>query len=162
MGQGTRYTCRKCGFEFTSMRGVGFLFPTVYQETLAKAKEGELGKEIKKFLEEHPDGAINVDRVSLCCDDCGDLVGGNDLGMYVPEKEMPLSDGNSRWCVAIPQKGISYVTSWDLDKYYTKYADYPHVCQKCKGRMHIVKESEALQCPKCKEPLEDTDRFMWD
>lgn len=162
MGYGVRYTCPKCGFGFASSIGIGFLFPTVYQETLAKAKGGELGPEIKEFFEEHPDGAINAESVTLCCDECGNLVNGKDLGMYVPTKEMPVSNENSCWSVAAPQRGISCVAKWDLDEYYEKYADYPHICEKCKGHMHIVKESETLICPKCKVHLEEIDAIKWD
>ena len=60
MGTGYTRKCPKCGFEFHSSTGVGFLFPKVYAETVQKAKEGELGEELKSFFAEHKDGAINA------------------------------------------------------------------------------------------------------
>ena len=161
MGQGASYSCFKCGYAYSYNNGVGFMFPTVYRETVEKAKKGKLGKVLKKFFEEHPDGAINAEYVTLCCEDCGELKNGMDLGMYVPEKEIPARR-NVRWCVAAPQEDISYVTTSDLKELYKKYADYPHKCRKCKGRMRVLAEDETLICPKCKKPMELIDSIMWD
>ena len=50
MGSGKQYKCNKCGYEFTSCEGVGFMFPQVYEDTIKSAKQGTLGEEMQDFL----------------------------------------------------------------------------------------------------------------
>ena len=71
MGQGGTYKCNKCGYELNAWTGVGYIYPTVCKETTEQAKKGELGEELKKFFEEHPDGKINCEKVLVRCEDCG-------------------------------------------------------------------------------------------
>ena len=87
MGSGCTMKCPQCGYEFGRSEGVGFMFPMVYQELVQKAKNGELGEEIKLFFSEHPDGAINADRTTLVCNECGNLSGDYDLTMYISNGE---------------------------------------------------------------------------
>ncbi len=162
MGKGYTKTCIKCGYSFNCNEGIGFMFPKVYAETVRKAKAGKLGKILKTFYEEHPDGAINAENVALCCDSCGHLKSGIDLTMYIPKGKMLEQSKDERCCVAFPFPEETYVMSNDLEEYYEKYADYPHKCGKCRGKMHVVKENETLLCPHCKEPLEILDVIMWD
>lgn len=162
MGHGYTKTCMKCGYSFSCNEGIGFLFPKVYKETVDKAKAGKLGKVLKSFFEEHPDGAINAEYVTLCCDKCGDLRSRMDLTMYIPKGEKPKRLSNARWSVAFPHPAEEYVMSDKLEEFYEKYADYPHKCGKCRGKMHVVIEGEVLFCPNCKEPLDISEDIMWD
>ncbi|MBP5625084.1 MAG: hypothetical protein J6X36_09475 [Lachnospiraceae bacterium] len=162
MGNGRKMKCNQCGFEYTRFEGAGFRFPTVYAETVEKAKCGELGEELKTFFEEHPDGAINAESVTLCCDECGDLAPFKDLTMYIPkEKERPDTE-HGRWSVAMPYEGADYVTRSELSEYYVKYKEYTHKCGKCGGKMHIVSSDEKLFCPHCKVPMETASMMCWD
>ena len=162
MGKGYTKTCKKCGYSFTCYEGVGFLFPKVYAETVEKAKAGKLGKVMKSFFEEHPDGAINAENVALCCDNCGNIKRGKDPTMYIPKGKVPKRPKNQRWCVAFPNPPQDYVMSSELDKYYEKYADYRHRCGKCKCKMHVVKDEETLLCPNCRKPFEISEVLRWD
>ncbi len=141
-----------------SNRGVGFLFPKVYLETAEKAKAGVLGEEIRKFFENHPDGAINAEKVTLCCDSCGNLMEGQDLSMHVPNENYNRGVGTQ-----VPE-GSQYFMEDDLEEDFTKFADYPHKCIKCGGSMHVVRSDENLFCPECGTPMEiDPDSLMmWD
>lgn len=161
---GTAYTerCPKCGFEYHSSTGVGFMFPMVYVETVKKAKEGDLGKDLQDFFKEHKDGAINAEFVDLCCKECGHLSGGMDLTMYIPNKKKPETIKHGRWTVGMSFEDVDYVDWLDLEKYYTEYAQYPHKCEKCGGSMKILKNNEELKCPYCKVPLEITNTINWD
>ena len=85
MGSGLVMRCPKCGYEFSRMEGIGMLFPMAYEETVQKAKVGELGEELKLFFEKNPHGALNVEQVTLCCDQCGALSNNMDLTMYIPK-----------------------------------------------------------------------------
>ena len=164
MGDGVIKTCPKCGYEFSVTFGVGFAFPRVYAETIMAARKGKLGKELKIFFKEHNDGATSVDRVALCCDDCGYLAQGLDLTMYIPNQHKPDRLEHGRWSTVFPFEGAEYVTGYDLRNYYDEYARYHHKCKKCHGNMHIVNsdELEKLLCPKCKTRLETTDEICWD
>ena len=175
MGRGYSLQCRKCGYKFSANLGVGFMFPRAYQQKMEAGKAGKLGKEVRTFLEEHPDGALDCNIVVLQCTECGALESAPDLSMYVPGEDSPApSSGN--WSVACPHEGTSYVAPWDLDS-YKLVGLYDHKCRKCKGKMKIIKEKEfeklirgadfdnkptKVLCPKCKEPLWLGEIMMWD
>lgn len=169
MGRGYGCTCAKCGYHVEVNFGVGFLFPHVYEKTVEKVKNGELGSAYKKFFEENPDAAINCENVMLQCEDCGEYGMAADLTAYL-KKEDYQNNNQSSWCVAFPFKGASYVTASDLEEGYTETMRYPHKCNKCHGKMRIIKESEfdvlmkqqKVICPKCKLPLELTEIMDWD
>ncbi len=162
MGHGFTMTCNKCWYSYSCKEGIGFMFPMVYKETVEKAKAGKMGKKLKTFFEEHPDGAINAEYVTLYCEKCGDLRNKMDLTMYIPKGEKPRMSPNARWSVAFPHQAEKYVMSDELEEFYEKYEDYPHKCGKCRGKMRVVKEGEILHCPKCNEPLEISEEIMWD
>lgn len=157
MGTGYSLKCRKCGYGFSANLGVGFMFPLVYQETMEAGREGKLGKEVRQFLEEHPDGVLDCNAVMLQCTECGELGRAPDLSMYLPKEG---------------REGASYVAPWNLDE-YKLIGRYDHRCSKCKGKMRIIQEKELEQpvgngnptkvlCPKCKEPLWLDGILMWD
>lgn len=163
MGTGYRYKCKKCGYTFSQMNGVGLLFPAVYAETIQRAKEGELGGQMQQFLEEHPDGAVNAENATLCCNSCGALTTDLDLTMYIPKRNCTSKVKNTRWSVGISFEGHEYVTPADLEKFYEEYAKYPHKCEKCSGEMSVMRDDEELVCPECKIPLSPkADIIMWD
>ena len=152
MGNGLVMRCPKCGFEFSTSEGVGFLFPMVYKETIQKAKNGELGDELKGFFEKNPHGAINAESVTLCCDQCGALSIGKDLTMYIPKDSQDQDSAENR----------SYIFERELESDYREVMKYPHKCEKCGGDMHRVKWSEVLKCPDCKVTMEEVTRILWD
>ena len=165
MGSGYGYKCPKCGFEFVAIFGVGFTFPMEYAEAVKQAKNGELGEEIQNFFKEHKDGAIDAEHVVLCCEDCGNFREGMDLTMYIPNEKKPEKPEHGRWSVAYPFEGADYVAWYDLEECYTKFAEYPHICEKCGGRMEILRENDDMNllCPKCRTPLEQSGMYIkWD
>ncbi len=165
MGSGFGYICPKCGFEFEAEIGIGFMFPIVYAEAVQKAKYGKLGEEIQNFFKEHKDGAIDAEYVVLCCEDCSHLTTDMDLTMYIPKEKKPEKLEHGRWAVAAPFEGADYVTWFDLEEYYTKFAEYPHKCDRCGGKMKILHEEDDMNilCPECGAPLEQSDKIvMWD
>ena len=175
MGRGYSLKCRKCGYGFSANLGVGFLFPAVYQKTIKAGREGKLGEEVKQFLEEHPDGALDCGKVVLQCTECGELDSAQDLSMYVPgEDSRAPSSGN--WSVSCPHEGVPCVAPWDLDT-YELFGSYDHRCRKCRGKMKIIGEKEfeklicgadpdhhptKIPCPECREPLWLDEMLMWD
>lgn len=169
MGQGYGCACKKCGYNLYANLGVGFLFPKVYQETVAAMKKGEYGAQGKIFFEEHPDGAIACDTVVARCTDCGEYLEVPDLTMYVPKKDYNPSENKpkGRWSVAFPFEGADYVSWSDLEEHYDFFEKYNHKCSGCCGTAEIIdfeKElnSGNLACAKCDGKLEVTDLIMWD
>ncbi len=149
MGTGYRYECHKCGYTFSQMNGIGYTFPTVYAKTVQQAKAGELGEQIQQFFKQHPEGAINAENVTICCESCGDLITDKDLTMYIPKKAA--------------SEGRKFIMPDELAEHYEEYAKYPHICKKCGGEMRVLGADEELLCPECKTPLSQTpDTIMWD
>ncbi|WP_026522821.1 hypothetical protein [Butyrivibrio sp. VCB2001] len=137
-----RIRCSKCDYSFMSANGAGFLFSVIYEGTVQKAKDGELGKEIKGFLDEYPNGAINAENVTLCCDECGKLSQGQDFTMYLPNDESYKDIEHGRWIVGMPFESAAYVTSFDLIEHYKEYARYQHKCMECRNNMLMVSDEE--------------------
>lgn len=174
MGKGYSLNCRKCGYEFSANLGAGFMFPGVYRQTMEDGREGRLGKEVRQFLEEHPDGALDCGTVILQCAACGELESAPDLSMYVPGEDSP-PPSSARWSVAFPYEGVSCVAPWNLDR-YRLVRHYDHRCGRCGGKMKVIneegferylrndarKEPTDLRCPDCGEPLYMGDVWMWD
>lgn len=176
MGTGLNFVCKKCRFSFEAYFGIGFLFPEVYEKAIKDGMEGKLGLEVQSFLQEHPDGALDCDRVLLQCTDCGNLETDMDYSMYVP-KDIPALRNRIR-SAAYPYDGVQYIMPGELEENYVLYSRYNHVCRKCGGRMRnfteedIVpgdkyaamrgKDEAGVPCPKCGRPLRIGGVSMWD
>jgi len=167
MGQGFSIKCKKCGFTFDANFGVGFMFPVVYEEMIEKGRSGELGEEVKSFLEDNKYGTLDVENIVLRCTECGNLETGYDLSMYVPynDEYVPDSEKKVRWSVAFPAEGMKYVSPVDLKEHYKKVIDYPHKCSNCSGKMMLIKKEDfdKIPCPECDGIMNQTDEcFFWD
>ena len=84
VGRMYSFYCQKCKIRIEAKFGIGMMFPTVYRNTVLKAKNGEIGEEIQKFFTENPNGAIDVSYVFGVCSECGQYEKILDLTMYVP------------------------------------------------------------------------------
>ena len=100
MGRGFGLVCRKCRYEFGIHLGVGFGFPQNYQSIMEAAKAGKLGREVRYFLRENPEGTLDCSQVLLQCTACDSLERGIDLSMYIPKDQPCVAKGN--WSVAFP------------------------------------------------------------
>ena len=139
MGTGIGFICEICGYKVSARWGNGFLYPTVYQETVKDMTSGKHGFIAKVFFEEHPDGAINAELTLARCDNCGYYDNVKDLTMYVPKKGyVKTEDPESIWSSAAPFKGADYVSPTDLEKNYIPYQKYPHKCNCCGGDLNII------------------------
>ena len=177
MSNGWGLSCRNCGYHKKVHLGCGFLFPKVYSDTLKAAREGKLGSKVQSFLENHPDGALNCDRVLLQCEQCGLLTEDLDLSMYIPSHPI-TPEPERKWSVAFPFEGSEYVTSRDLEQHYLLAASFEHLCPDCQKPMKIItskdmqeKEkagyrngemSSEISCPSCKAALVFTEFINWD
>ena len=175
MGTGYSLGCKKCGYEISGNLGVGFMFPLVYQETMEAAKAGKLGKTVKEFLEEHPDGTLNTGNAFLQCPECGDLKVGQDLSMYIRIPDVPRRE-QGRWSTAAPFPDAEYVSPGELEGEDTyRFHGYGNICEKCGKPMKPItiydldrrrykekSDQSDVPCPKCRELLWISVISMWD
>ena len=154
MGGSVMAGCWKCDYGVGGMTGVGMLYPHIYDKTyLPNAKAGKFGKCVQRFLEEHPEGAVNFDLVVKRCEDCGEMRIDFDLGMYLPaEKPIPEDEYYED-----PRR-----LYYPYDKQYVLYKPFDARCGKCHGRhIRVYTEQEfidaveagEIRCPRCGEPI---------
>ena len=141
MGCGYNVHCEQCDYRSQVYFGVGLMLPKVYEETVQKAKLGELGAELKKFFEEHPDGAIDVSYALGLCKKCGAFYTVTDLSTYLPIDDFSPNKGYCPRSVAESFHEAEYVLPRDLNEHYELFAKYPHKC-KCGGEMKIFNEDD--------------------
>ena len=164
MGSGFDLKCRKCGYRFEANLGIGFSFPRVYRDTMKAAMDGKYGEEVRRFLMEHPDGALDCSRVLLRCGECGALDSDMDLSMYLPEEK------------GKPEDYIPWA-SWTGMEGYKLVRRYAHRCKRCGCSMNSFHENEldevmgcpsddksvtGLRCPDCGDYLRYDSYCMWD
>ena len=173
MGESTQFRCPECGYDFAAFTGVGFAFPRVYAETVSKMKRGRLGTTAKRFFEEHPDGAISCENIVMKCQKCGEYDSRESLAMYVPKEGFAHQVPEGIWAFAAPFEGSDYVSPDELEVCYDLYAEYPHRCRNCRGKMkpaEIFSVDEygnetlirPLVCPHCGAEMEEYLHSFWD
>lgn len=161
MGVGYSYVCKKCGYTFSVNLGVGFMYPQLFQEVMKEAKEGTLGIQAKRFLEENPKGVISPRKVIARCEGCGEYEPVLDFNMYVPKEGHDPKPSTERWSVVDALDGCEYV--YDFSEYDLK-EKYDHRCSSCGGRLQILdeEEPEMLTCPRCGGEMEIQGMICWD
>lgn len=175
MGEGYGFSCKNCGYTFQANLGIGFMFPSVYEEVMNKARSGKLGTDVQKFLMEHPDGALNCGTAVLRCTKCRELETDLSYDMYVPKRKQQAEPKDGELSSAFPFEGAKYVMPMDLISDYDLVQRYPHRCAKCNGEMESISKGKQtrygyeevidkrkLRCPHCRQPLVMSNVLMWD
>lgn len=173
MGESKQFRCPQCGYDFEAVTGVGFAFPQEYAETVAEMKHGGLGEEAERFFEEHPDGAISCENVVMKCESCGEYDSRESRAMYVPKEGFVHRVPEGMWSVVAPFEGSDYVSPNELEACYDLYAEYPHTCENCGGKMKPAEIFSVddlgnetlirpLICPHCGAEMEEAGTFFWD
>ena len=162
MGSGYTCTCKKCGFVFNAHVGVGFNYPSLYQETLKAAKSGKLGKKARSFIINNPEGAIDPKRVVARCEKCGQYESVPDLSMYIPKEGNPASKNRENWTVATRGDATEYV--FDFDTNYELKETYDHKCKECGGRLTVIGEElqAHMPCHICDGEIVPELNILWD
>lgn len=70
MGIGLCVRCPKCKKKYHVATGMGFLFPDVYREVVAKVRGGLYGKKLKLAIESTPFAAVDAEVYLYVCQ-CG-------------------------------------------------------------------------------------------
>ena len=156
--------CRHCDYEFQAFAEVGMMYSYGYSQTVKQARNGELGEEIQRFFEEHPDGLIDASNVIGQCTQCGKHYSVPDLSMYVP-KENVEPDPSDLWPMAFWNDGITCVEPGALreGRNYTLIGKYSHKCEACGGALEVFSDRRGpFNCPKCHRKIFAQDSGMWD
>ena len=170
MGAEYGFRCPNCDYYFSASLGIGgYIFPRFYSEVIEGMKKGKYGKTAQRFLEDHPNGAVDCVSAVCICENCGALASVINMDMYIPkpgytQPQHEIDAGND------PSEETSYVTKSDLEENYNLYRHYLHRCPKCRRKMKVLGEKEFRQkmeekelvCPNCKSELEIAGLGMWD
>ena len=163
MGNGLILTCSKCGYHDDISLGVGFMFPTVYQETVTRIQAGEFGDHWKELFESIPGATVNAEDEFYACPSCGHYSVEPNLAIYAPKDPNESKVHPEGFSVCNPARDKEYVTPWEIGTKCRLVKTYVHRCPECGKRMHKTRTTDRLKCPKCKAGLmEETDAFNWD
>lgn len=165
MGTTRGYICEKCGYEFTSSYGVGFMYPAFYRKTIDEMKAGKYGELGKLFFEMYPDGAVDISEATFKCRQCEKYMSGPRLAMFTPKIGYNHSIPTGTWSVVMPWKGQDYVSPFELEENYDLVGEYDHKCS-CGGEVQFFSEKKFLEtkviCPKCRAEMECNVMECWD
>ena len=166
MGNVYGYQCTKCSNYVWFSTGVGFLFPFCYEKAIDEIKAGKWGEEYQEFFEAYKNAATDVEEGVYLCEYCGEVFNEMNRGMYISKDEnQEVLPSEIRWCVAMPQIGKEYVTSYDLAKNYYLYKKEIHNCPKCGKPTKQIKEDDIEMitiCRKCNQKMKLVDLEFWD
>lgn len=166
MGNSYGFRCKKCGDYKWISEGIGFLFPTLYEQTIEEIKDGKWGEKYHEFFEVFPNAATDVENGVYLCEHCGNIFNEINQGLYLPKDErMEIKPSDNRWCVAMPQIGKRYVTACELEKDYFLYEAEVHSCPQCgKNAKRVKGDISKLEpiCSKCRTRMELEDLEFWD
>lgn len=163
MGDGISFHCNKCGHRADATFGIGFRFPSVYQETVEEIKAGKYGQEWKELFEKTPGAAINAEMEFYACPYCGGFANEPNLTMYAPNEPGITKVHNERFSIAHPAEGSEYVMLYELGEKYRRVKAFVHKCPECGKRMHKYRWGEELKCPECKTGAMEMDGILnWD
>ena len=153
MGIGIEFTCNKCGHDYCATAGIGFRFPSVYQETVEEVKNGKHGEDWKKLFESTPGAAINAEKEFYVCPGCGTFDTEPNLAVYAPKDMTNPKD----------EEIHEYHTLHELQTEYHLVKSFMHKCPKCGERMHKYRTTDYLRCPECNEgQMEPSGELLWD
>jgi len=173
MGTEYLYQCHKCLYLHNSFEGVGFAYPYVYHEVMEDIRNGKYGEKYSKYIQEHPDAAVDASEVLFKCEHCGEFVTAPELSIYLPKPGYHAPKNDAAWSVEVPCYSMDYVDNSDLKQREGEKArprNYDFIfrieqrCEKCNSPLVLVDTSDEtkIRCPKCGMYLKRDDIGDWD
>ena len=148
MRAGKNYKCQNCGKQYEVFTGIGYSFPSDYQELVADMKKGRYGTEIKQLLAGNPNLAVDAERFYYECEECGYWSVEECKDIYEHKNSNASSEN-------------SYVMGYELRQDYRLIQKYDHVCPKCRGHMK-KRDVRNVTCPECGKKNKPLEYVMWD
>ena len=155
MGSGYTYRCSRCGKEYATQLGIGYMFSTFYKDQIDAIRNGLYGPEWQRLFQENDGVALDAENKAYVCNECGNWQVEIDGSLYVPNDDSYKNDSG-------------YVMSFDLEEKYHLLKRKEHKCQKCGSVMREATDEELpmLPCPDCGgKPVENDPfaaRILWD
>lgn len=151
MGSGYSFKCKKCGREYDVLVGIGFRFPTEYQNCIKAIKRGKYGLEWKTLFLKTPNAVVDAEEYLYVCNSCGYWKIEKSLSLYSSTVELSKD---------------TYIMPYKLTEACNFIKSYYHKCKKCGKQMHKVDEDDIpsllLSCPKCGTENNVAELIMWD
>ena len=163
MGRTYTMDCPICRYHLTYYGGTG-MTPYISSQGYEKVKEDiknlKYGKELKDFLEEHPDdGTFSTKTVYVQCQKCYKIAQVKDMSGYLPTSDEKTAEvieylGKRKSKEEIPKILQQCKENPAYGGMYTRVLEYKHICPKCHGEMKRFEwepgSKERLRCPRCK------------
>ena len=137
----------KPGDSMTITLGSFFCYPQIYNDFINAARQADGEEPFRQFLAEHPDGAVDLDLVAICCPVCHNVTSEPDYTMYLPVDDSVKPHNGNDWTVCADfEDDCEYVSPSDLwnPELYKLYAKYEHKCENCGSRMEIIKQRDFI------------------
>ena len=135
MGEVFEFKCKKCRKKYSVSLGIGYMQPSVCEETYRDILDGKYGFEWKEACKQGGDNiAITAEEVVYRCEKCGNWENKTDITLYAPNKSSKKNGGH-------------FLMRGDEDFHVLK--QYVPTCSKCGGSMKEMEEVFELPCPKC-------------
>ena len=148
MGEILNFTCKKCRKKYKISVGIGYMQPSVCEDTFKEIAAGKYGSEWKEACEQGGDSlAVTAEEVVYRCEKCGNWENKTDITLYVPDKASKKNSGH------FIMRG---------DEGFHVYKQYIPVCSKCGGTMKEVEDYSELPCTKCGTVNESGDMWLAD
>lgn len=163
MGQGYGFKCKKCNHEYSVSTGVGFIYPSIYEDTIKAAQAGKYGEEWRQLIDSKRYMDIDASEQVFVCE-CGNWKNEMDLSVYEPKNESRIKKLKFGELDVSEMNHLPYVMKYDRDRLFKLVKEYPHMCDKCGKQMKLVDEDsiDRLACPKCGEVNETRDFICFD
>ncbi len=151
MGDSISFRCNHCGFQKDILLGVGYSFPSEYEEVVKDISEGCYGEEWRNLFLNTPLAAVNADLEAYFCPDCGNWQEEYNLSLYVPKQDAGQGTPGD------------YVCPWELPGKWKLLKVYIHKCPNCNKRMHRVRVDDSPICPDCgQRGMFESGAVLWD
>ena len=148
MGEIFNFTCKKCRKKYKVSVGIGYMQPSVCEDTFKDIAAGKYGSEWKEACEQGGDSlAVTAEEAVYRCEKCGNCENKTDITLYAPDNASNKNRGH------FIMRG---------DEGFHVYKQYIPVCSKCGGSMKEVEDYSELACPKCGTVNESGDMWLAD
>ena len=169
MGTGYSFHCNHCGASQEAWLGVGMMFPTVCEETLAEAREGKYGQKLKEAAESEPFVGVSAEQRIYVCGKCGHWEVRTDASVYGLADKVKGPDAPFGEKTIAEWGDIPYVAKWVDEGMFRLIEEYAPDCPECGGPMCAQDVDEGagidpkLRCNSCGYPLSPGDLIVrWD
>lgn len=109
MGQGYEYNCPNCDYKETFYTGIGFMYPSVCEESKQDILNGKWGKDAQTLINNNPDAHIETELAIYKCGKCGNLEEGECVSIIVPGQRKTTFKNHCKQCSTVMRKVVNHL-----------------------------------------------------